>query len=217
MNTLRAPAVRLWLVLTAVFAVFIGWYDYSGGPLTPEEIAHYEARLLEQGLEGTRVPEAVRVFAEGDDGDEFFMINLESYRSEPLLPEGFPEDADPYEVEREYSVPTMLLLLKRACHPVAGFLGRVNFIDYEGAPVWERLLLVRYRSRRDFLEIFAAPQTARAIEFKFVFLSQGHSWPSRTEFSLMSYRTPVFLGLLAVGGVAHGWLALRARRRTEEA
>ncbi|MAE95898.1 MAG: hypothetical protein CL910_14670 [Deltaproteobacteria bacterium] len=151
MMSYRSRAWTLWLFLGAVFAGFLGWYDYSGGPLTSEEIAVYESRLLAQGLAGTQVPEAVRAFAEGDDGGEFFMVNLENARPEPLLPEGFPRDADPREVEREYSRPTLLLLLRRACHPVAGLTGRVNFIDYQGAPVWERLRLVRCRSRRDFL------------------------------------------------------------------
>jgi len=207
-----SAAGRLWIALGLVFSALILWYDYSGGPLTEEEIAAYEVRLKEQGLEGTRVPEAVRAFAAGDDGDEFFMINLENARARPRLPDGLPKDADPYEVEREYTAPTMRLLLRRACHPVASFVGRTNFIDYEGAPVWEETLLVRYRSRRDFLEIFTHPATSRAIRFKFVLVAQAHSWPTRTDFSLMSFRAPVFLLFVVLGGVGHGILLWRSHR-----
>ena len=201
----------LWAILAAVFLLFLGWYDYSGGPLTPAEIDFYESLLLERGLEGTRVPEAMRAFAEADDGGEFFMVNLENYREEPLLPEGFPSDADPYQVERDYSVPTALMLLRRACHPISAFRGELNFIDYEWAPTWERLLLVRYRSRRDFLEIFSSEQTTDAIRFKFVFMEQGHSWPTDTEFNFAGIRGHALVSVLLIGLVGQWWIGRRAR------
>ena len=79
-----------WAVLSAMYLVFLLWYDWSGGPLTPEEIDHYEALLQEQGLEGTVLPFTAREFAENDDGDEFFMVNLTIPREEPLIPDDLP-------------------------------------------------------------------------------------------------------------------------------
>ena len=210
MRPFLTPTRILWLVLAAIFTVFLIWYDYSAGPLTADEIDRYEALVREQGLEGTRVPYALREFASDDDGREFFMVNLEKARTEPMLPEGSLPDADPSEVAKTYSLPTGRMLLKRACHPVGLFLGRVNFIDYEGAPVWDELLLVRYRSRRDFLEIFTSPQTARVIQFKFVLIGQAHSWPTQTKFSLINARLPVVVVLLLVGLFAQ----LLIRRQT---
>ena len=86
------PIRVLWAVVAALYAVFLGWYDWSGGPLTPDEIDSYVARLEAQGLAGTRVLEEARTFAEGDDGDEFFMVNLENRRDEPLIPDDLPPD-----------------------------------------------------------------------------------------------------------------------------
>ena len=89
--------------------------------------------------------------------------------------------------------------------------GRLNFIDYEGAPVWENLLLVRYRSRRDFFEVFTHPDTAKAIRYKFVFFRQYQAWPTRTTLNLVGIRAQVLVLLAAIGLPIHALLARRRR------
>ena len=97
---------KLWISLGLLYAVFLGWYDWSWGPLTPDEVDAYVAQLEAQGLTGTTVPQQARAFAEGDDGDEFFMVNLENRRDTPLIPDDLPKDTDPYEAEQKYSATT---------------------------------------------------------------------------------------------------------------
>ena len=208
-----SPVRVLWAALGVLYAVFLGWFDWSGGPLTPDEIDGYVARLEAQGLAGTRVLEEARKFAEGDDGDEFFMVNLENRRDEPLLPEDLPPSTDPREAEERYSLSTGMMMLSRAGIPFMALRGRVNFIDYEGAPVWENLLLVRYRSRRDFFEVFTHPDTSNAIRYKFVFLSQYHAWPTWTAFTLVGLRAQALVALLMIGLPIHVLLVRRARSR----
>lgn len=203
----------LWGLLGLLYAAFLGWYDWSGGPLSVEEIDRYVARLEAQGLEGTRVPEMARAFAEGDDGDEFFMVNLENRRDEPLIPDDLPVGTDPAEAERRYAASTGLKMLSRAGHPILSLGGHLNFIDYQGAPVWENLLLVRYRSRRDFFEVFTHPDTAQAIRYKFVFFGQYHAWPTETRFNVVGIRAQLLLLLLAIGAPIHLLLARREARR----
>ena len=204
------PTRALWAALVLLCAVFLGWYDWSGGPLTPREIDAYVLQLEAQGLEGTRVLQEARAFAEGDDGNEFFMVNLENSRDEPLIPDDLDPHTDPREAERLYQASTGLKMIARAGHPIMAIRGRANFIEYEGAPVWENLLLVRYRSRRDFFEVFAHPDTAQAIRYKFVFFGLYHAWPTETTFNLVGIRAQVLVGLAAIGLPIH---ALLARRR----
>ena len=197
-------------VLALLYGLFLGWYDWSGGPLTSEEIDAYVAQLEAQGLAGTRVPQEARAFAEGDDGDEFFMVNLENGRDAPLIPDDLDPNTDPGEAEQRYQASTGLKMISRAGHPIMAIRGRVNFIEYEGAPVWENLLLVRYRSRRDFFEVFTHPDTAQAIRYKFVFFRQYHAWPTQTTFNLVGIRAQVLVALAAIGLPIH---VLLARRR----
>ena len=204
----------VWAVLSAMYLVFLLWYDWSGGPLTSEEIDHYEALLQEQGLEGTVVPFTAREFAENDDGDEFFMVNLTIPREEPLIPDDLPEGEDPVQAAQRYTRETGLRMLAYANHPIASLDARVNFIEYEGAPVWDNLLLVRYRSRRDFFRVFAHPGTAEAIRYKFVFIAQDHSWPTETGYSLLGIRTMILTYVAMLGLVVHGVIiAIRRRSR----
>jgi hypothetical protein len=181
----RRISLRLWASLAVVFLAFLGWYDYSGGPLAPEEVAEYERRMREHGMRGTRVPDALQAFVADDDGDEFFNVVLETYRP----------DAEPFT-----SVSTGLQLLRRACHPVASLSGHgVNFLGADGEATWGHVILVRYRSRRDFLEIFSQPEVNDEMFPKLERLEATHAWPTRPEFALVGVRAWVLLALLTLG------------------
>jgi len=107
-------------------------------------------------------------------------------------------------------------MLRHANHPVASLRGRLNFIDYAGAPVWQNLLLVRYRSRRDFFEVFTDPETAKAIHTKFVFFDRYQAWPTWTTFNLIGIRSAMALTLLLLGFALHWLLRWRTRSNPSE-
>ena len=86
--------------------------------------------------------EEARAFADGDNGDGFFMVNLENRRDEPLIPDDLPPETDPQEAENKYDVSTGIKMISRTGIPFMALGGHMNFIDYEGTPVWENLLLV---------------------------------------------------------------------------
>ena len=187
---------RLWASLALLYLLFLGWYDYSGGPLTPAEISQYETSMRDHGMQGTRVPDALQAFAADDDGEEFFMVILETYRPG---------------TERFVSPTTGLKLLRRACHPVASLRGHgVNFISEDGASTWEHVLLVRYRSRRDFLEIFSQPEANDEMFPKLALLEETHAWPNRPELALVGVRPMVLSALLLVGLAGQGLLWRRS-------
>jgi hypothetical protein len=203
----------VWAVLALVYLVFLAWFDWSGGPLSAAEVDTYVARLERQGLAGTRVLEEARAFAEGDDGEEFFMVNLENQRAVPLIPDDLPEGTDPREAEARYTRSTGIRMISRAGFPVMALGGRMNFIDYDGAPVWENLLLVRYRSRRDFFEVFTHPETSAAIQYKFVFYGKYQAWPTWSTLNLVGVRAQVLVGLAMLGAPIHLLLARRESGR----
>ena len=122
-DAIRSRHAILWITLGVLYACFLGWYDWSGGPLTAKEIDGYVAKLETQGLAGTRVVEEARAFAEHDDGDEFFMVNLENERDEPLIPADLDPDTDPREVEQLYQASTGLKMIARAGHPIMAIRG----------------------------------------------------------------------------------------------
>ena len=92
------------------------------------------------------------------------------------------------------------LLLKRACLPV--FLGKMagRFLAPDGAEEWDSVVLVRYRSRRDFLGMCAELARSRSDIHKWASIEKTHVFPVAASFSLFLVRS-ILGGLLAVLGV----------------
>ncbi|HBK18874.1 MAG TPA: hypothetical protein DDZ38_09540, partial [Gammaproteobacteria bacterium] len=65
----------LWSITGIVYAFFVIWYTDFGGPLTPEEIAYYEQRLVQSGASAEE-RERIGRFMREDDGSQFIMVNL---------------------------------------------------------------------------------------------------------------------------------------------
>ncbi len=66
-------------------------------------------------------------------------------------------------------------LIKRACHPVALLtpIGGLLLNDVPGADrQWDTVAVVRYRSWRDFLEIFTTDAAQAALVHKFAGINQ---------------------------------------------
>jgi len=143
-----AIPVLLWLL-------FFLWYTDLGGPLTREEIDQFRAQLILNGADDTRLA-MVTKFMEQDTGDDFIMVNgLDMKDTPPELPAtgpGAPAQAllDHY---MEFMLPE---LLSRACHPIFDgqtVFGPLDNVAVDNPPKWDRIALMRYRSRRTMMEI----------------------------------------------------------------
>ena len=89
-------------------------------------------------------------------------------------------------------------LLKRASHPI--FSGNAVFysmdvLGIEGAERWTQAALMRYRSRRDIVEIASNPVFQGKHEFKIAALDKTIAYPVETQLYLSDPRLLLLLVL----------------------
>jgi len=168
-----------WLALLIAWLGFFGWYTSFKGPLTPVEIA----TVLQRAEASDAAPEdlaKLRRFLESDTGDDFVMVNLIEMNDPPPRMEGVPEDASADDLMARYMEHMYPELLKRASHPVLFGQATAPALDIwgiEGADEWTRAGLMRYRSRRDMLEIAGNPDFQGPHEFKIASMNKTIAFP----------------------------------------
>jgi len=187
------------------YLVFLLWYGGRGRPMNAAEADSLleRARQNAESAGGSVAPvlfESLRDVTRDDDGREFLMVNLIKYRRKAIYPPGFSYGDDPQAADARYTRAVVPLLLKQACLPV--FLGRSagRFLAPDGADEWDCFVLVRYRSRRDFLGMCAELARRRADIHKWAAIEKTHVFPVRAAFSLILIRV-ITGGLFAVVGV----------------
>ena len=177
----------IWLVATVIYIGFRAWYDGWRRPLGPEEIAQHLERLDEAGTLVEAEREGIRRFMETDDGREFVMLNLVRLNPEPVPhPEtGVPTSAG--RILRGYLDTFLPQLLRRAGHPLLQSSKVGAYIDswnVEPDPGWSFMGYMRYRSRRDLIELVTAPEFFAAHSFKQAAMTHTFSFPTQTMVSL---------------------------------
>ena len=93
-------------------------------------------------------------------------------------------------------------LFARASHPViAGdaIFTAMDIVGIEGAESWDSAGLVRYRSKRDLLEIASNPAFGEKHDYKVAALEKTIAFPITTRMNLGDPR--LILGLLTIIGV----------------
>ena len=193
----------IWLILILVYTVFFGWYTSFGGPLTDEEIAYYTARFEEREppLPPERKANLLR-FMEEDTGDDFVMVNVIDMYETPLQIEGVEPGESSEDVLGKYMAYMQPALFARACHPVIWGQAASNAVDImnaEGMENWTRGAGMRYRSRRDMLEIASNPAFAGSHEFKVAAMEKTIAFPIDPWFQLGDPRLVLALLLVAIG------------------
>ena len=153
---------RSWAILGIVYALFFYWYTSFGGPLSDEEIAHY-TKVLASNPEMNANSERWISFMESDTGDDWAMWNAVDLFDTPKQVEGVEPGDTAEEVVNRYAEPFFAKALSRAAHPVMGGTAANTALDIwgiEGGESWDSGLLVRYRSRRDIMEIIEEMATS---------------------------------------------------------
>ena len=192
----------LWSILAALYLGFRLWYDGGGGPLTPEEVARYVAVFEERGVEPARI-EKMREFLASDTGSDFVMANFIEFQDDPKA----QQDMDRY---MAHMYPAMF---RRASHPVLAGPVMARALDLwgiENGERWSMVGLVRYRSRRDVMEISTNPAFADAHPFKTAAMAKTIAIPVEPFLQLGSPRWLAAGALLTLGAL----LQLALGRRT---
>lgn len=192
-----------WTVCGVIYAAFFYWYTSFGGPLSDEEIQQYMAyferqadRLDRKGLE------RMRYFMETDTGDDFVMINVIDIYDVPLQVEGVIPGETSDEVMGKYTAYMYPAMFSRASHPViAGAAANVamDLMNAPGMERWDQGAGIRYRSRRDLLEIATNPAFSGSHTFKVAAMEKTIAFPIDPWFH---FGDPRLLFALILGCIA---------------
>ena len=193
-----------WLVISAIYVAFFSWYTSFKEPLSQQEIDHYLGKV-------NATPEELasfRKFMEDDDGDDFVMINIMEMYDTPLQIEGVEPGETTDEVLAKYMEYMFPAMLSRASHPVFQGLAvsprAMDIMNADGMETWSGAAGVRYRSRRDMIEISTNPEFIGRHEFKVAALAKTIAFPV-APFNYLGDPRLVLALLLGLIGCAVGW------------
>ena len=186
------------VVFLGLYLAFLSWYDGWGmDPLTDEEINKLvgEAEAQDSNPEELK---NLRQLLKDDDGEEFFMLNLNRYEySENEVQKGVPV------AYQKYGQAVMPMILKRAGHPI--YVGEIS--DYlvggdlkEGG--WHEIILVRYRSRQDFINMISSDEYLIAAKHRYVGIEYAEVIPTNAILSLATPRLFILALLFLIALVA---------------
>ena len=193
-----------WLVIVVIYLGFFSWYSSFKAPLSPQEIEYYVEKV-----NGTSEELAsFRKFMEEDDGDDFVMINIMEIYDTPMQIEGVEPGETTDQVLGKYMEYMFPAMRSRASHPVfrgnAASLRAMDIMNADGMETWTGAAGVRYRSRRDMIEISTNPEFAGRHEFKVAALAKTIAFPV-APFSYLGDPRLILALLLGLIGCAVGW------------
>ena len=172
----------IWLLMGIIYATFFTWYTSFDGPITQEEMERYlDSASRMQGFSSQDNMANLRAFMENDSGDDFVMINIGQMYDKPLLIEGITPSQTSQEVQSQYMEYMFPEMLRRASHPM--FMGKAasprafDTINVDGMETWSGFAGVRYRSRRDLMDIVLNPKFDGAHKFKVASIAKTIAFP----------------------------------------
>ena len=173
-----------WLVATALSAAFLLWHQpWFGKPLTTAEI---DAAFAVSVDRATALPESekikLRAFFSSDDGRPFYNINLLLYRDVATYPDGVARSGihSGSDAADAYARVVLPQLLRRGSYPVFVSSKISNLLEEGalGADFFQEVAIVRYRSRRDMLDMISDPSYLAGGPHKFASLAKNVAVPT---------------------------------------
>jgi len=124
-------------------------------PMTNVEVDEYINKItqLSHAPGGQHDIEELRRFFTEDDGEAFYTVNLYKYHQQAQYLSSDSSSITGVEAYDKFSRVMVGLLFQNYSYPVFGS----NWLSLTDKG-WDRIVIVRYRSRRDMAEIFADPK-----------------------------------------------------------
>ena len=196
--------MKIWFLPALFFALFLFWYTPTGGPLSDVEIDNFIVKMEENGSSREAIA-MIRQFGEEDTGKHFIMINNIDYNETPGNVVGAAPGENAQQLMDRYMGHMIPAMLSRGSHPVMmgpAAYRSMDVIGVEDVDIWDMGGLVRYRSRRDFLEIVTDPAFSGKHHFKAAALEKTIAFPVEPDFNLGDPRLLIGLLLLALTALA---------------
>ena len=196
----------IWGLPGLLFLVFTSWYTDLGGPLSQEEIARYLSKIDTQDVSKEQ-RERIKAFMESDTGRQFFMLNAIDFAENPPDVPGANPGEDAQQLMDRYMEHMYAELFRRACHPTAmgnAISAAMDLVGVEAlrtAGVWDVGALMRYRSRRTFMEIVTIPETSNRHAYKVAALNKTIAYPIEMQIHLGDPRSLLGLAMLALAAI----------------
>ena len=199
-------SMKIWISLLVIYAGFFLWYTDMGGKLDEEEIEFFLEKLEENASVNsddsrTQISQIKR-FMEEDTGRQFLMVNNIDMNENPEDVEGAESGESAEGLLDRYMEHMYSQLIKRACHPVfAGYAihPSMDIVGIEGAEIWDQAVLMRYKSRRAFMEVVTHPNMLSKHDFKVAALEKTIAYPVETALYLSDPRFLLALILIILG------------------
>ena len=136
---------------------------------------------------------------EEDSGRQFIMVNNIEMDPDPGDVPGANSGESADELLSRYMEHMWPNLLKRASHPIFGGNAIWQSMDLggiEGAETWDQMALMRYKSRRAFMEIVTHPNMMDRHDFKVAAMQKTIAYPVEPFAYFSDLR--IILGMLMV-------------------
>ena len=195
-------AVIIWIIAVLAYVVFWLWYVGFQKKITPQEVEtcmrvfdHDDSWTLNQ-------MEHLRSFLLADDGKDFVMVNLLHLKS---------PKKESLEKLNTYQKIFLGSLLRKAGHPVMiarAASGNVENVACDHADDWSAAGMIRYRSRRDLMNILPATIGSEHHGLKLESLEKTFAFPASPWFMFGGPRIVVALGIALLASVLHITTAL---------
>lgn len=174
--------IWIWGSALGLYLLFRLWYDGVRRPLTAEEIDAFMTETAKGPTADHNDMSTLRAFLEADDGREFFMFNLVKFAEgdapHPVTGEPTPARA----MMNRYMKAFMPALLAKGGHSALAARKIAGYVDAwrVGAdPGWSIIGYMRYRSRRDMMQLVVDQRFNDIHPFKLAGTAETFSFPTR--------------------------------------
>jgi len=143
------------MIILGAMLTLILFSFMKAAPMTNAEVDEYINKInqLSHIPGGQHDMEELRQFFADDDGEAFYTVNLYKYHEQALYLTADSPSISGVEAYDKFSRVMVGLLLQNYSYPIFGS----NWLDLSDKG-WDKVVIVKYRSRRDMAKLFSNPK-----------------------------------------------------------
>jgi len=188
-------------LISIMLLALLYWYHSGSEILSQQAVDQYIETISQQSKEprGQHDMRALRDFLENDDGKPFYTVNLYKYFEQAQYQDQRPLQGSGRDAFERFSTVMVRLLAVHASHPIYAGEWPDTWVN-SNTNNWDKIVIVRYRSRKDIADIFASQDFARASVDKWAALEKNERMLVQGTHIPELYAL-IILALLLLGGI----------------